>query len=236
LGLGLGPGDLGLSLGTSGTAFCTSERPTADPTGIVAGFADATGRYLPLVCTLNATKVTDAIGRLLGVTTNELDELAAQSTPGASGVVVVPYFDGERTPNLPDATGAIAGLRSDVAREDLARASFEGVVSNVLAGADHLPTSFERVVLVGGGARGALYRQVVADLSGCEVFIPDAGELVARGAALQAAAVLTNGSFDAVAKAWHLTGTSVEPDPSVDRQSIRAHYEATAAAGGVRQG
>lgn len=235
LGLGLGVGDLGLSLGTSGTAFCTSGSATADPTGIVAGFADATGRYLPLVCTLNATKVTDAIGRLLGVSVEQLDALAADAQPGASGVVVVPYFDGERTPNLPDATGAIVGLRSDVAREDLARASFEGVVANVLAGAAHLPSPFERVVLVGGGARSTVYQQVVADLSGCRVFVPDAGELVARGAALQAAAVLTTTSFDAVAEAWRLSGTSVEPDPSVDGESIRAHY-AAAAAGGVEQG
>src|SRR5690606_11589825 len=124
-GLGMGPGDLALSLGTSGTAFTVSGSPTADPTGAVAGFADATGRYLPLVCTLNATKVTDAVARLLGASPEELGELALAAPAGAGGLVLVPHLDGERTPNRPDATGLLAGLRSDVTRPQLARAAFE---------------------------------------------------------------------------------------------------------------
>ena len=105
LGLGLVEGDVAISLGTSGTVFAVSDHPTADVTGAVAGFADATGRYLPLVCTLNATKVTDTVARLLGMSTAGLDRAALDSAPGAGGVVMVPYLDGERTPNLPDATG-----------------------------------------------------------------------------------------------------------------------------------
>ncbi len=133
LGLGMGPGDLALSLGTSGTAFMVSDAPSADPSGVVAGFADATGRYLPLVCTLNATKVTDAVARLLGVGPRELDELASAAPPGAGGLVLVPHFDGERTPNRPDAAGHLTGIRSDVSREQFARAAYEGVVCNLLA-------------------------------------------------------------------------------------------------------
>ena len=114
LGAGLRLGEVGLSLGTSGTVYATSERPTFDPTGTVAGFADATGRFLPLVCTLNATKVTDVFARLLGVGAGELDALALDGRPGAGGVVVVPYLDGERTPNRPDATGA--GARAPLRR------------------------------------------------------------------------------------------------------------------------
>ncbi len=110
LGLGLRPGDLALSFGTSGTAFIVTSDPSADPTGVVAGFADATGRYLPLVCTMNATKVTDAVMRLLGVDAARFDQLVLEAPPGAGGLVLVPYLDGERTPNRPDATGVIAGL------------------------------------------------------------------------------------------------------------------------------
>jgi xylulokinase len=230
LGLGLAPGDLVLSIGTSGTAFCVSERPSEDATGAVAGFADATGRYLPLVCTLNGTKVTDAVARLLGVTMSELDALALDAPSGAGGVVLVPYLDGERTPNRPGATGTLAGMRSDMSREQFARAAFEGVVCNLLAGADALaawePTvATDGVVLVGGGARSAAYRQVVADLTGRAVTVPDTDELVARGAAVQAAVVLTGRSFDEVACAWNLrAGTTVEPDPSVDATNVRAAY------------
>ena len=101
LGLGLRPGDLALSLGTSGTAFTVADEPTEDPTGTVAGFADATGRYLPLVCTMNATKVTDAVARLLGVDQAQFDALALEAPAGAGGLVLVPHLDGERTPNRP---------------------------------------------------------------------------------------------------------------------------------------
>ncbi len=230
LGLGLRPGDLALSLGTSGTAFCVGDEPTADETGTVAGFADATGRHLPLVCTLNATKVTDAIARLLDVEAAGFDELARAGVAGAGGLVLVPHLDGERTPNRPQATGVLSGIRSDVRREDLARAAIEGVVANLLDGADHLPGADGRVVLVGGGARSAAYRQVVADLAGRPVLVPDADELVALGAAVQAAVVLTGASFADVAAAWGLgRGTVVEPDPSVDGASIRAAYRAAVA-------
>ena len=135
------PGDLVLSLGTSGTAFTVSDHPSADPSGTVAGFADATGRFLPLVCTMNATKVTDAVARLLGVDHERFDALALDAPPGAAGLVLVPYFDGERTPNRPDDTGTLIGLRSDVTPERLARAAVEGVVCNLLAGADALGPS-----------------------------------------------------------------------------------------------
>jgi xylulokinase len=230
LGLGLRRGDVALSLGTSGTACCVSDQPAADGSGIVAGFADASGRFLPLVCTLNATKVTDAVGRLLDVDARGLDALALSAPAGAGGLVLVPHLDGERTPNRPNATGTLAGIRSDVERGDLARAAVEGVVCNLLAGADELarwePSVTEgRLMLIGGGARSAAYQQVVADLTGRAVLCPDGDELVARGAALQAAAVLTGSSFDDVASAWGPVRSSiVEPDLSVDAAAVRAAY------------
>jgi xylulokinase len=230
LGLGLRPGDLVVSLGTSGTAYGVADQPPRDATGTVAGFADATGLYLPLVCTLNATKVTDATARLLGVDHARLDDLALASPPGAGGLVLVPHLDGERTPNRPEATGTLHGIRSDIRPEHLARAAVEGVVCNLLAGADHLAhwapdVGTGRVLVVGGGARSAAYRQVVADLTGRPVLVPDTEELVARGAALQATAVLNRARFADVATAWNVgRGLAVEPDPSVDAAEIRDRY------------
>jgi xylulokinase len=226
LGLGLRPGDLALSFGTSGTAFAVSEHATVDPSGDVAGFADATGRFLPLACTLNATKVTDTVARLLGVGPEALDALALGAAPGAGGLVLVPHLDGERTPNRPHATGSLAGLRSDATREQLARAAVEGVVCNLLEAADALAAGTGgRVFAVGGGARSVVYRRAVADLLGRPVVVPADEELVACGAALQAAAVLHGRDLHDVAGAWDLgAGETVEPDLAVDRASIRAAY------------
>lgn len=234
LGLGLRADDLALSFGTSGTAFTVSAEATADPTGTVAGFADATGRYLPLVCTMNATRVTDAVARLLGVDQARFDALALEAPAGAGGLVLVPHLDGERTPNRPDARGMLTGLRSDVTPAQLARAAVEGVVCNLLAGADALgsQTASRRVFLVGGAARSAAYRRVVADLTGRRVVVPFEDELVAAGAALQAAAVHHGRDVGEVAAAWGLgKGEIVEPRDAVDRVAIRAAYaEAVAGA------
>jgi xylulokinase len=227
LGLGLRPGDLGLSLGTSGTAFTVSATPSEDPSGTVAGFADATGRFLPLVCTMNATKVTDTMARLLGVDRDRFDHLALAAEPGAGELVLVPHLDGERTPNRPHASGSLRGLRTDVTPEQLARASMEGVVCNLLAGTKALPAPVRdgRVFLVGGASKSAAYRQVVADLTGLPVVVPFEEELVARGAAVQAAAVAHGCSLDQISAAWELgNGVTVEPNPSVDHAGILARY------------
>lgn len=227
LGLALAPGELALSLGTSGTAFAVSEQPTADPTGAVAGFADATGRYLPLVCTLNATKVTETFARLLGVDGPGLDALALSCPPGAGGLSLIPYLDGERTPNRPLATGSLTGLRSDAARHQVARAAFEGVVCNMLDAADRLPgaLSGKTVVLLGGGAHSPAYQQVLADLVGREIRVAESDELVARGAAIQAASVLTGRRFaDLVADWGPASMTIVQPSGSADADEIRDRY------------
>jgi xylulokinase len=230
LGLGLRAGAAVVSLGTSGTVYTVAEQATSDPTGAVAGFADATGRYLPLVCTLNATKVTDAVARLLGVDHAGLDALAAAGALGACGLTMLPYFDGERTPNLPSATGVMAGLRSDVSREQVARAAFEAVVCGLLDGLDalaaHAPV--DRVVLVGGGARSVAFQGVAAALSSLPVAVADAGQAVATGACVQAAAVALGVDHATVARQWAL-GNS-EPAGGqfdVDRASeIRSRYRA----------
>ncbi len=229
LGIGLRPGDVVISLGTSGTVYTVSDRPTNDPTGAVAGFADASGHYLPLVCTLNATKVTDTIGRLLGVDYDGLDALALAADPGAGGITLLPYLDGERTPNRPKATGVLGGLRSDATREQLARAAFEGVACGMLDALDSLRAvapADGRVVLVGGGRRSAAYRTILADLVGSPLLIPDADEAVAAGACVQAAAVLQQRSPAGIAAQWGLgAGQTIEPGPGAAAAAdIRGRY------------
>jgi xylulokinase len=226
LGLGLQPGVAVLSLGTSGTAYAISDRPSADPSGAVAGFADASGSFLPLACTLNATKVTDAVGRLLGVDHAEFDRLALAAPAGAAGLTMLPYFDGERTPNLPKSTGMLAGLRSDVSREQIARAAVEGVVCGLLDALDALGAqcALDSVQLVGGGARSAAYRQVVSELCALPVVLADAEEAVATGACVQAASVALGVAHRDVADTWGLGfGTPLEPSVG-DVAGVRARY------------
>ena len=232
LGVALDAGDVAISLGTSGTVYTVSTAPTADANGAVAGFADATGRFLPLVCTLNATQVTESFGRVLGADTQELDELALSAPAGSGGVVMLPYLNGERTPNRPNATGLVAGVQVDVTRAEFARAAYESVVCGLLDGLDALRKATDlahggtgRTVLVGGGARSPAYRRIVADLSGLPITIADGEEHVAIGACVQAAAVLHQRPPAEIAHAWELgAGDVIEPDDRVDRAGLRARY------------
>jgi xylulokinase len=230
LGIGLEAGEVAVSIGTSGTIYTVSEEPVSDPSGAVAGFADASGRFLPLVCTLNATGVTDAFARWLGVDPAGLDEMALRAPPGARGLVLVPYLAGERTPNRPDARGSLSGLGLDSSRDDLARSAFEGVVCGLLDGLDALRSvgaadSTRRLRLVGGGACSPAYRHVLADLSGTAVLAPHGTEHVATGACVQATAVHTGVEPAEVARGWGLaTGTLTEPNLSVGREEIRQRF------------
>jgi xylulokinase len=234
LGLGLEPGDVAMSIGTSGTVFAVSDLPSADPSGAVAGFADANGRFLPLVCTSNAAMVTDAVARLFGRSAAEFDELALSADPGADGLVLLPYLDGERTPSRPDATGVLAGIRSDVDAAQVARAAHEGVVCSLLDGLDalraHARLDDGRLWLVGGGARSSAYRRVLADLSGRPVVTTNDTEVVAAGACVQAAAVAGGIDPSDVARDWRAAGSlgsCVTTEPALDPEiaaEIRARY------------
>ncbi len=231
LGLGLKPGDVVVSLGTSGTVYGVSLTPTADESGAVAGFADAAGGFLPLVCTLNATKVTETVARWLGVDAAGLAALALVAEPVGEPPVLVPYFDGERTPDLPDATGVFAGLRNTTGREDLALAAHDGVLCGLLAGLDALTAAgvdtSGRLLLIGGGARSAAYRQRAADLRNAPVTVPHDDETVAVGSALQAAAISTNSPTTAIADAWNL-GQGVTVAPITDATNVRIRYRSVA--------
>lgn len=195
LALDLQPGDVAVSLGTSGTAYARSTTPTADPSGLVAGFADATGDHLPLVCTLNAARVLDAAAALLGTDHDQLGRLALSAPPGADGLTLVPYLEGERTPNLPNATGAIHGLRSATSTpRHLARAAIEGMLCGLADALDALTRSdvaLARVVLVGGAAASDAVRAIAPTVLGHPVDVPPPGESVADGAARQAAWTLS---------------------------------------------
>ena len=198
LGVGAEPGDVVVSIGTSGTVFAVSERPTSDESGTVAGFADATGRYLPLVATLNAARVLDVVAQLLAVDHDALSALALAASPGAGGLTLLPYFEGERTPNLPDATASLTGMTlASTTRENLARAAIEGMLRGLgagLAALRGLDVPLERALLIGGGAQSEAVRAIAPAVLGLPVEVPAPGEYVALGAARQAATVLAAAS------------------------------------------
>ena len=159
LGLGAGAGDVVVSIGTSGTVFAVAERPAMDPTGAVAGFADASGLFLPLVATLNAARVLGSIAELLGVDHDGLARLALEAEPGSAGVVLVPYFEGERTPNLPEATASVHGLTiASSTRANLARAAIEGMLCGLAAGLDAVRAVGvnEQRIMRGGSQHGSI--------------------------------------------------------------------------------
>lgn len=191
LGVQAQSGDVVISLGTSGTAFAVSDTPTHDPSGAVAGFADATGRFLPLVCTLNAARILDAATQILGKTHLEVGELALSTSAGAHGLTLLPYFEGERTPNRPDATGVFAGMNLNNSNPaDIARAMIEGMLCGLTDAIDALialGVSVERIVIIGGAAKNPAIPVIASALMGREVVVPPAGEYVANGAAKQAA-------------------------------------------------
>lgn len=227
LGLDARPGDVVVSLGTSGTVFAATSAATADRTGIVAGFADATGGFLPLVCTLNAARVLDAVAGLLEVDHTELGRLAQLADSGAGGAVLVPYFEGERTPNLPEATATLAGLTlANTTRANLARAAVEGMLCGLAAGLQAVRdqgVDTSRIMLIGGAAANAGVQAVAAQVFDLPVEVPEPGEYVADGAARQAAWVLTGERPD-----WPVaTAARTVPDP---RPVITEQYRRVAAA------
>ncbi len=207
LGLGLEQGEVAVSVGTSGTVFAVTTVPAADPSGAVAGFADATGRFLPLVCTANAGLVLSAVATMTGTDLAGLAQRALAAQPGAAGITLLPYFDGERTPDRPRATGVVSGLTtSNATQPNLARAAVEGVLVSLADAAGLLAgygVQCRRVLMIGGGARSEAVRALAPGIFGQDVDVPEPREYVALGAARQAA--------------WVLAGTS-EP-PAWPRQS-----------------
>jgi len=222
LGIGAVVGDLVISLGTSGTAFAVSSSPSHDSSGEVAGFADATGNFLPLACTLNAAKVFDATAKLLGIGFEEYSQLALQASPGADGLMMAPHFDGERTPNRPDARGAIVGItHANFTPANLARASIEGVIAGLAYATEALRregVEISRLLLVGGAARNKAVQEIASEIFGLPVHIPTPGEYVSEGAAIQAAWALGG-----VRPRWsdnEMITIQAEPQPNVIKRYL----------------
>jgi xylulokinase len=189
-----------------------SDRPTADATGTIAGFADATGRFLPLAATLNCTLAVDRVAGWL--------HLDREAVADDTDVVVLPYLGGERTPNLPGAGGTVVGLRDHTEPGEILLAAYRGAVASLLEAVDLLAAQGSGIapdapiVLIGGGARGAAWRRTVSELSGRPVQVPAAQELVAIGAAAQAASALTGDPALDIAQRWRTReGTRLEPVP-----------------------
>lgn len=225
LGLGLAEGDVAISIGTSGVVSAVSARPTTDASGLVSGFADATGAFLPLACTLNASRVLDAACRMLGVDHAELSRLALSAPAGSDGLVMVPYLEGERTPNKPDATGALHGLRlQNTTAAHLARAAVEGMLCALADGLDALRAQgvpVGRIALIGGGAQSEAVRRIAPSVLGLDITVPAPGEYVADGAARQAAWVLSGGARPPV---WTTSAVSVYTGDLVP--AVREQYAA----------
>jgi xylulokinase len=228
LGLDARPGDVVVSLGTSGTAFAVSRVPARDASGFVAGFADATGHFLPLVCTLNAARVLTTAAEMIGVDMDEFARLALSAPAGAGGLVLLPYLDGERTPNLPEARGSLHGItRSNLTPANLARAAVEGMLGGLAEAVDALVAvgvEPERVLLVGGAAANPAVAAVAATLFTVPVVVPPPGEYVADGAARQAAWVLAQADE---APGWESAreGAEIAFDPAPVPQ-VREAYAA----------
>jgi hypothetical protein len=220
--MALRPGEAGVSLGTSGTVFAIADRPAADPTGTVAGFASADGHFLPLACTLNATLAIDRIAGWLG--------LGREDVAPSDGVVCLPWLDGERTPDEPTATGTMGGLRHTTSRGAMLQAAYEGAVATVLGATGALDRWAPQdpdapLVLLGGGARGTAWRRTVGRLSGRPLLVPHCSEPVAYGAAVQAGALLRNMPVDRLAAEWDARSGDIIPavprdDEVLDRIAV----------------
>ena len=225
LGLGMSTGDVAISIGTSGVVSAISPKPIQDASGLIAGFADATGQFLPLAVTLNSSRVLDGAARMLGVNHADLAELALAAEPGANGLTLIPYLEGERTPNLPRATGSFVGLSlTSMNPNDVARAAVEGLLCGLADGLEALTSlgvPVESVKLIGGAARSEAVQRIAPAVLGREVQVPEPGEYVADGAARQAAWVISG-----VAEAPEWTTSEVATFRADPTPEVRENYAA----------
>lgn len=224
LGLGLQDGEAVVSMGTSAVAMMLSDVAPADDRFNVSGFADATGKYLPLACTLNGAPVMDYAARILGVDHDELAEMVLGAEPGARGAVFIPYLAGERTPNLPDARAHLGNFGADLEREDMARAMVEGLACSVREGLEKIVAQRgsepDRIILIGGGAKSRAFREVLAQVLGIDIYVPEPAEFVALGAARQAAWALSGAETPPEWSRPEMMKVSAEKRPSIYRQYI----------------
>lgn len=226
LGLGMTAGDISISIGTSGVVAAVTDVPVADPSGTITGFADATGRYLPLAVTLNGSQSLDVIRDLLSLGYEAFDDLVLAGEAGAQGLTLVPYYQGERTPNLPTATGSLLGMtQRNLTAQNLARASVEGLLCGLADGLEAFRAQgvpVERIRLIGGGARSRAVQRLAPAILGQDILVPEPGEYVADGAARQAAWVLSG-----ELPTWEtsVTATATAPPTPQVRQAYAARRD-----------
>jgi len=218
------PGIVTASLGTSGTIYACSDTPVIDPQGEIAAFCDSTGKWLPLLCVMNVTVSTEMIRELFDMDFDALDAAVKKTPAGSDGLMLLPYFEGERTPNVPDGTGVWFGvnaLTSDPAH--MARAAMEGATMTMNYGLNRLKELGIRpkeIRLTGGGSRSAVWRSILADIFDAEVVAMAHAEGAAFGGALQARWMFARktgekSSLEQLAEKWVRINeeTRVKPDP-----------------------
>ncbi|MGO1735372.1 MAG: FGGY family carbohydrate kinase [Leucobacter sp.] len=231
LALDLQRGDAVLSLGTSGVIYTPSARPIHDFEGYVCNYADATGAYIPIVATLNAARNFESAAELLECSHVELSDLALEAAPGAGGLTLLPFFEGERTPDLPHARGSLHGMMLDnLTRPNIARAWIEGTLMSQVGMLDALEArglQVRRLMLIGGAAQSPAVREVLRQLVEMPLVVPDHDEYVTKGAAMQAAAALT-GAFPS----WSAAHTEL-PQLPLETQ-VGEHYRDAMQAMGYR--
>lgn len=228
------PGVLSMSLGTSGTLFAHAAQPVVDDQAGWAAFCSSTGGWLPLICTMNCTVATESVARLFGFSSRDGETIMADTAPGADGLVMLPFFNGERTPDLPHARGGLAGMDLDnLTRGNVYRAAMEGATYSLRNGYDAFQAAglrFDAIRLTGGGSRSAAWRQMVADVFELPVEVPEQTEGAAFGAALQAlwAHGRSNDGGDIAAIVGeHVQvnpALSAQPDPDAVGAYHRTHY------------
>ena len=223
------PGRLTMSLGTSGTLFAFAGQPVVDDNAGWAAFCSSTGGWLPLICTMNCTVATENVARLFGFSSRDGEAVMADTAPGAGGLLILPFFNGERTPNLPRARGGLFGMDPDnLSRGNVYRAAMEGATYSLRNGYDAFVGTglrFDRISLTGGGSKSAAWRQMVADVFDLPVDVPEQAEGAAFGAALQAlwSHGRANGRDDSIAA---VTAEHVRMDPLLSMRPDRAAVEA----------
>ena len=217
-------GFLTMSLGTSGTLYGYSDTPVVDPQGNLAAFCSSTGGWLPLLCTMNCTVATEEFRKLFGMDVRSFDSAAASAPIGADGIVILPFFNGERTPNLPNGRASVNGITAaNFNRENIARAALESAIFGMRIGLESfkaLNFKAQEIRLIGGGAKSPLWRSMVANIMNLPVRIPSGEEAAAMGAAIQAlwcleSAAGLSSSIEALCQT-HVQlegGQVIEPDP-----------------------
>ncbi|MFK7912129.1 MAG: xylulokinase [Akkermansiaceae bacterium] len=223
----IGGGKVTVSLGTSGTVFAATEKPIIDPQGEVAAFCDSTDKWLPLVCTMNATVVTETVRQQYGWDHEQMEREASSVPAGSDGLLMLPYLQGERTPSLPEGCGIIHGLTTDnFTPAHMMRAAIEGVSLTLGYGMmrlTELGVEPEEIRITGGGASSGLWRQMIADVTGIPVVALKNNEGAALGAALQAAVGFFRHSGEDLTYE-ELVAYAVQPDEASFCEPVPEHH------------